>query len=214
MKDTIKVFLADDHAMVREALAALIARNEDIDVVGQCGQADKISEMVRKHSPNVVVLDIAMPGLNGLEVCRQLARKSKGPAILILTMYDDEEVVATALRYGAGGYLLKEAASEQLTEAIRAVAAGDLYLGGGIPRTVLEHMHSAESDPYERLSARERQVLQMIAEGKTNREVAEQLSIAVKTVDTHRSHLMNKLDIHDQTTLVKYALRKGIVPLD
>jgi DNA-binding NarL/FixJ family response regulator len=159
------------------------------------------------------VLDISMPGLNGLDICRELKRKVKGTAVLILTMHDAEEFIADSLRHGASGYLLKESAADELTEAVRRVARGELYLGSGIPQSVLQRVGRGDDDPYERLSTRERQVLQMIAEGKTNREIAESLGLAVKTIDTHRTRLMRRLNIHNRTSLVKFALRKGVVPL-
>ncbi len=210
----ISVFLADDHAMVREGLAAVVANAPDINVVGQCGDGLTVMEQVRQLRPDVVVLDITMPGLNGLDLCRELNRKVNGVSILILTMHDDEQFVAKALENGASGYLVKEAAAGQLTEAVQAVARGDLYLGPGISRNVLQIIARRETDPYDNLTTRERQVLQLIAEGRTNRQIADQLDLAIKTVDTHRSNLMRKLNIHDQTSLVKYALRRGIVDLN
>lgn len=212
-ESTIKVFLADDHAMVREGLAAVAGRDPRIHVVGQCGDGLKVLDAVAQAQPDVVVLDIAMPGLNGLDICRELSRKAKKIAVLILTMHDDEQFIARSLEYGASGYLLKESAADQLAEAIKAVARGELFLGPGIPRTVLQHIGHVSDDSYENLTTRERQVLQLIAEGRTNRQISLELSLAVKTIDTHRARLMRKLGIHDQTTLVKYALRKGIVPL-
>ncbi|MHC4985427.1 MAG: response regulator [Planctomycetota bacterium] len=213
MKDnSITIFLADDHAMVREGLAALVGKEPEFHVVGQCGEGLQVVEQVLHLCPDVVILDIMMPGLNGLDVCRELTKKSKGLAVLILSMYEDEQFIARALEYGASGYLLKESAAQQLAEAIRAVSRGELFLGPGIPRTVLEYM-SDNQDPYETLTTRERQVLQCVAEGKTNRQIAEQLGLAVKTVDTHRMRLMRKLNIHDQTNLVKFAVRRGLVSL-
>jgi DNA-binding NarL/FixJ family response regulator len=209
----ITVFVADDHAMVREALADTLDREPDIQVVGQCGEGLAVVPEVRKRKPDVVVLDITMPGLNGLDICRELVRKLKGVAVLMLTMHDNEEFVATAVRHGASGYLLKEAAGDELVEAVRRVARGELYLGPGIHRSALQQGGDEQADPYDRLTTRERQVLQLIAEGRTNPQIAEQLELAVKTVDTHRTRLMRKLDIHDQTSLVKYALRRGIVSL-
>lgn len=209
----IRVFLADDHAMVREGLCALISREPSMRIVGQCGDGLQVLRQVEALSPDVVVLDITMPGLNGLDVCRQLTRKGHETAVLILTMHDDEQFVMRAIEYGASGYVLKEAAAEQLAEAIRTVSRGELYLGPGIRRTALQRIGQPGGDPYDRLTLRERQVLQQIAEGKTNRQIAQELSLAVKTVDTHRSRLMRKLNIHDQTSLVKFALRRGIVPL-
>jgi len=210
-EETIGAFLVDDHVMVRESLAALVAGDSNIEVVGQCGDGLKVLDEVRRTQPDVVVLDITVPGLNGLDICRELSRRFDGVSVLILTMHDDEQFIARALEYGASGYLLKEAAADRLARAIRAVAHGELYLGPGIPKSVLQRLGHDSGDPYERLTTRERQVLQLIAEGKTNRQVAEQLGVATKTIDSHRSHLMRKLNIHDQTSLVKYAIRKGIV---
>ncbi len=211
---TISMFLADDHVMVREGLATIATRDGDIEIVGQCGEGLKVVEEVNRTNPDVVVLDITMPGLNGLDICREIVRKHKDTAVLVLTMHNDEQFVARALENGASGYLLKEAAAESLTEAVRAVARGDLYLGPGIPRSVLNRISKGDTDPYEKLTMRERQVLQLIAEGKTNRQISEELNVAVKTVDTHRTRLMRKLEIHDQTSLVKFAIRKGLVPLN
>ena len=209
---TITLFLADDHTLVRQGIAALITRSDDIRVVGECGEGLKVVEQVMHLKPDVVVLDLSMPGLNGLDVCKQLARKAKGTAILILTMHAEEEFIVRALENGASGYMLKEAAADQLTEAVRTVARGDLYLGTGVPRGVLGRLtNGTDADPYNRLTIREREVLQLVAEGKTNRDIATMLDLSVKTVDTHRAHLMRKLDIHDQTSLVKFAIRRGIV---
>jgi two-component system response regulator NreC len=209
MSNEVTVFLADDHAMVREGLASLLDQDGNFTIVGQCGNGLEVVQEVLNTKPDVVVLDIMMPGLNGLDICRELTRKAKSVAILMLSMCEDEQFVARALEYGASGYLLKDAVGEQLAEAIQAVAQGELYLGQGISRNVLNHL--AEGDPYESLTNRERQVLQCIAEGMTNRQIAERLGLAVKTVDTHRMRLMRKLDIHDQTALVKFAVRRGMV---
>ena len=210
--ETITLFLADDHTMVREGIAALASKEPGFQVVGQCGEGLAVIDEVLRLCPDVVVLDIMMPGLNGLDVCRELTRKVKDAAVLILSMYEDEQFIARALEYGASGYLLKDSAPNQLGDAIRAVSRGELFLGPGIPRTVLHHM-SDHRDPYETLTTRERQVLQCVAEGMTNRQIAENLGLAVKTIDTHRMRLMRKLNIHDQTNLVKFAVRRGLVSL-
>ena len=211
MNDTIKIFLADDHAMFRAGIAALVADEPDIEVIGQCGEGLNVLNGVMTSEPDVVVLDITLPGLNGLDICRDLSRKCEGVEILILTMHAQEQFVTQALNNGATGYLLKESAGEMLPDAIRRVAAGEIYLGPGIPGQILKQLGSKDVDPYDKLSTRERQVLQMISESKTNRQIAEILGLAVKTVDTHRTRLMRKLNIHDQISLVKYAIRRGII---
>jgi len=209
--EAIRVFLADDHAMVREGIAALVANANDIKIVGQCGNGLEVVNAVKECDPDVIVLDITMPGLNGLDVCRELRRKIDGIEVLVLTMHSDEQLVARAIENGATGYLLKESAAEQLAEAIRRVAAGEIFLGPGISNKALQQIGRIDNDPYEKLSARERQVLQLIAEGKTNRQIAEILNLSTKTIDTHRTRLMRKLNIHDQTSLVKFAIRQGII---
>lgn len=212
--ETFGVFLADDHAVVREGLAALVSRHPSFEVVGQCGNGLDVIPKVRQAKPDVLVLDITLPGLNGLDICREVSRKQKKVAILILTIHDNEQFVVRAIECGASGFLLKEAAADQLIEALLAVARGQLYLSEGVSREVLQRVADGQGDPYDGLTKRERQVLHLIAEGKTNRQIAEELGLAIKTIDTHRSRLMHKLNIHDQTALVKYALRRGIVSLD
>ncbi len=214
MEKKIRVFLADDHTLVREGIAVLISGEDGMEVVGQCGDGLKVMEEVLRTKPHVVVLDLTMPGMNGVDVCRQIFRRARGAAVLVLTMHTDEEFIVRSLENGASGYLVKEAASDQLAEAVRTVARGELYLGPKVPRTVLSRLTAGtKDDPYNKLTSRERQVLQLIAEGKTNRQAAKVLDLSVKTVDTHRAHLMRKLSIHDQTTLVKNALKRGIVQL-
>jgi DNA-binding NarL/FixJ family response regulator len=208
----VKVLLADDHTMVREGLAALIDGHSQVRVVGQCGDGLQVVKKVEELKPDVVVLDISMPGTNGLDICRELSKKFHEVAVLILTMHDSEQFISKAMQNGARGYLIKDAAPAQLTAAILAVARGEKFLGAGITPAML-NPHT-QGDPYDRLTPRERQVLQLIAESKTNRQIAHILKLSVKTVDTHRSHLMRKLGIHDQTSLVKFVLRRGIVGMD
>jgi DNA-binding NarL/FixJ family response regulator len=211
--DRVTTFLADDHAMVREGLAALVSADESIEIIGQCGDGLNVVKNVQELEPDVLALDISMPGLNGIDICREVHRKCDGTAVLILTMYSDEEFVIRALQHGALGYLIKDSAADKLAEAIHQVARGETYLGPGVSETVLERIDRSEKDPYDKLSTRERQVLQLIAEGQTNRAIAEKLGLATKTVDTHRTRLMRKLNIHDQTTLVKFAIRRGVIDL-
>ncbi len=209
----ITVLLADDHTMVRQALSAVVSRESDIAVVAECGTGLETLEAVKRLRPAVAVLDIHMPGLNGLDTCRELTRRFRDVAILILTMYGDEEFIRRALENGASGYLQKDAAADQLPQAIRTVAQGETYLGPGIPSSVLHSFGARRGDPYDSLTPREKQVLQLIAEGRTNREAAEILGIAMRTVDTHRTRLMKKLNIHDQQGLILYAIKRGIIGL-
>ena len=210
---TIDVLLVDDHQMVLEGLAALVSRDPRMRVVGQCGESMKVLEEARRLSPDVIVLDIDMPELNGLDLCRDLRKKLKETAILMVTMYDEKEFLVRAIDNGASGFVGKEAPGEELLQAIRTVAHGKMYLPGGIGRDFLDRIRGAQDDPFERLTARERQVFQMIAEGQTSRKIAGKLSLAVKTVGAHRTRLMRKLDIHNVEALVKLALRRGVVHL-
>jgi len=209
----VRLFLIDDHRMFREGIASLVATDPSITVVGQSAGGAGAVEETLTASPDVVLLDIAMPGFNGLDLCRELKRRCPNVGVLIMTMLSDEDMVARALEYGASGYITKDAAPEQFLDGVRAAARQELYLGPGIPQSVIGRIGRRGDDPYERLSMRERQVLQLIAESKTNREIAEELGVALKTVNNHRVNLMRKLKIHDQTALVKYAIRKGVVQL-
>ncbi|NLW85306.1 MAG: response regulator transcription factor [Planctomycetes bacterium] len=207
---TLSVLLVDDHLMVREGLAFIINRDPGMKVVGECGDGLRVCQMAQQLDPDVVVLDIEMPGLNGLDVCRELTRKFKSLRVLMLTMHDDEHFVVRAIQAGAAGYLLKDAAAHKLTEGIRTVASGRPFFDQPEHRQVGE---LPAEDRYDSLTIRERQVLQMVAEGRTNRQIAHHLRLAVKTVDTHRTRLMRKLDIHNVNELVRYALKRGIVHL-
>lgn len=213
--DVIRLFLIDDHALVRQGISMLLSQNAGLAVVGEADDGQDVIAQIMAADADVVVLDLALPGPHGLDVCRQIVRKLKDVAVLVLTMHGEEEYVAEALRSGAKGYLLKGAPAEQLAQAVRAVAAGQTYLGPGIPPEILEHIHRRDTDdPYLLLTRRERHVLRLIAQGLSNRRIAQNLGLSVKTVDTHRWRMMRKLDIHDQTRLVKYALRKGLAQLD
>jgi len=213
--DVIRLFLIDDHALVRQGISMLLSQNPGLEVVGEADDGQDVSARIKAADTDVVVLDLALPGPHGLDVCRQIVGELKDVAVLVLTMHGEEEYVAEALRSGAKGYLLKGAPAEQLAQAIRAVAAGQTYLGPGIAPEILQHIDQRDKDdPYLLLTQRERHVLKLIAQGQSNRCIAQNLRLSVKTVDTHRWRMMRKLDIHDQTTLVKYALRKGLAQLD
>jgi two-component system, NarL family, response regulator NreC len=213
---TIDVLLAEDHTIVRKGLRSLLDGAMDIRVVGE---ADNGREAVKKTGqlrPDVVVMDIAMPILNGLEATRQITRQFPDVKVVILTMHRDEEYLSQVLRAGAAGYVVKEAAPEELVSAIRAICQGESFLSPSIPQeTVEECMRQAEatdrSDRYDRLTTREREVLQMVAEGRSNREMAVLLDISVKTIETHRANLMDKLGIHNTAELTQYAIRKKVI---
>ena len=215
--DPIRVLLADDHALVRAGIRSLLEKLPDIEVVAEASDGREAIRLVEKHEPHVLLTDIAMPGLNGLEVTRHLANTFPKVRVLILSMYADEEHLYLALRAGAAGYLLKGSAREELELAIRAVARGDTYLSPPVAKiTISEYSGrvNAEPCPLRKLSPRQEQVLQLIAEGKTTKQVALELNISVKTVETHRMQLMDRLGIHDIAGLVRFAIKVGLVGLE
>ena len=212
-----KLFLVDDHTLVRHGFASLVGHQGDMEVVGQCGTGGESLELISNIRPDLVLLDISLPDMNGIDVCGRLKRKMPRIKVVMLSMHDELEYISASAKRGADGYLLKEAAPDQLIPANRIVIGGGTYFGpAGLDdfAEVSDATDGSSSDnPFEVLTARERQVLKLIADGKSNRNIAEILDLSVKTVDTHRSRLMKKLDIHDQTNLVKYAIRKGLAGL-
>ena len=212
-----RVLLADDHTIVREGLLSLLNEQPDLVVVGAAENGIDAVEKARQTLPHVVVMDVAMPLLNGIEATRQLRKLLPRTNVIILTMYADDAYVLRALQAGVRGYLLKRAAAAELVRAVHAVERGDFYVSKDISQAVVERYLSSEHPADEEeitLSNRERQILQLVAEGHTNREIAVALGITPKTVDTHRTRLMAKLDIHDTPGLVRYAIRQGIVRAD
>ena len=214
MGDTIRVCMVDDHALVRDGLAALFRQEEDIRIVGECGTGAEALRLVRRCHPDVVLLDISLPDMNGIDLCRKLRRIVRSLAVLVVTMHAEEEYIVEALRAGALGYVLKESASDQLIRAVRTVSRGQRYLPKGTSSDVVERARNRKRHgPFASLTPRERQVLQHIAEGMSSRKAAECMGVSVKTVETFRWRMMKKLDIHDQTSLVKYAIRNVLVHL-
>jgi len=212
----IRILLADDHTILREGIRALLGDEPDMAVVGEADNGRWAVEQARALKPDVVLMDIAMPLLNGLEATRQIRRENPNTHVLILTMHQNEEYLPQVLDAGASGYVLKHAAGHELVAAIRAVAQGDAYFSPEIARTLADAYvgrRAAEeaSTPYDELTDREREILQLVAEGYTNRQIAEMLSISIKTVKTHRLNLMHKLQLHDRGELIKYAIHKGII---
>jgi DNA-binding NarL/FixJ family response regulator len=210
---TIRVLLSDDHELVRQGLKLLLER-EGFDVVGEASDGQMAVDLVAKLRPEIAVFDIGMPNLNGLDAARGVQKIGhKATKIILLTRHDEEQYVSEALRAGVKGYVLKNQAATDLIYAIQQVSRGGIYLSPSISRTVAEAFLSKDGVPADPLTARERQVLQLIGEGKSSKEIGTQLGISVKTAESHRTRLMQKLDIHDVASLVRYAIRRGLVAI-
>jgi len=206
----ITIVLADDHAVMRDGVRMVLESQPDLRVIGTADDGAHAVDLVDALRPDVAVLDIAMPNTNGLAAARQILRRAPATKIIFLSMHDGEEYFKEALRAGAAGYVLKRAAATELVAAIRAVQKGESYLDPAITRTLSD---LGEGDPAHLvdLTERELEVLKLVAEGLTNRQIAAQLIISVKTVQSHRTNIMEKLDLHDRTDLVKYAIRRGLI---
>ena len=213
----IRVLLADDHTILRDGIRALLDDQADIEVIGEAQDGQATVKMTAQLLPDVVVMDIAMPLLNGLEATRQIQRDFPQVKVLILTMHENEEYIRQVLAAGALGYVLKDAAARDLLGAIRSVYQGEAVLSPAITRLVIEDYlrwgDIRPPDSTNSLTSREREVLQLIAEGYTNKEIAEILCISIKTVQSHRTNLMSKLDLHDRGELIKYAIQKKIIDI-
>ena len=205
-----RMLIADDHILFREGVKALLPPRE-FEIVGEAENGPDAISMARKQQPDVALLDIGMPGLNGLDAAREVLRVSPRSKVMVLTMHKEHAYLAEALRAGARGYVLKSRGAVELVEALREVANGGVYLSPGLSRDVAESYITGDKPGASPLSARERQVLQLIAEGKTTKEVAGVLFISHKTVESHRQRIMSKLDIHETASLVRYAIRSGLV---
>jgi DNA-binding NarL/FixJ family response regulator len=211
----ISVILVDDHEVVRDGLRHLVEAQPDLRFLGGFGEGGAAVRFCAAAHPDIAVVDIAMPRMNGIEVTRQIHDVSPGTEVLILSMHADPEFIFQAFRAGARGYLIKESAGAEVVNALRALQGGERYVSQKIDAAALERYlrGRGEDNPIERLSARERQVLQLIVEGRTSAEVAERLSLSPKSVDTYRSRMMKKLEIEDLASLVKFAIRHGITSL-
>jgi len=210
----IRIALVDDHALLRAGIRALLEKLPGIEVVGEANNGREALELIKKKGPNVILLDISMTELGGLEALPRIVKNFPAVKVLILSAFANEEFVLRALRSGAAGYMLKDAAAEELELAIKAVANDKTYLGPSISRTVVEtylQRTTGEQGLIEQLTARQREILQLIAEGKNTKGIASTLDISAKTVDAHRLQLMARLDIHDVPGLVRYAIRSGLV---
>ncbi len=215
--DLIRILLADDHQLVRAGIRSLLEKLCGIQVIAEASDGREALRLVAQHKPKVVLMDIAMPDLNGLEATRRIARLHSNTKVVILSIYSDEEHVYQALRAGAVGYLLKDAAVGELELAIRSVARGETYLSPPISKPVImEYVRrtNAKLSPGEKLTSRQREILQLVAEGRSTKQIASGLSVSVKTIEAHRAQLMKRLGINEVAGLVRYAARIGLVNLE
>ena len=215
----MRILLVDDHEMFREGLRAMLEQQTDLEVVGEAGNGREAVDLVAKTQPDIVVMDIAMPDLNGIDAARQIVRGREGVKVVALSMHADKRFVSGMFQAGASGYLLKKGAARELIEAIRQVADNQIYLSPKVAGAVIEddvqHLGTSPSAAGNAtLTAREREVLQLIVEGKTTPDIAAALNVSEKTIGTHRQHIMEKLDIHNVAELTKFAIREGLTFLE
>jgi two-component system response regulator NreC len=213
----IKVLLVDDHTLFRQGIRSLLSNASDIEVVGEADNGQEAIEMTKMLSPDVAVMDLVMPIMNGIEAAQQINELYPDTKILILSMYDDDDYIRQILRAGASGYVLKRSASEDLLRAIREVHAGGSALHPAVAAKLINYVRNSKPDQKSKgldLTARELEILKLIAEGNTNQDIADLLRLGRKTVDTHRTNIMRKLEVHEVTELVKYALRHSIIKLE
>jgi len=215
----IKVLIADDHAVVREGLRLILEAEGDISVIGEAANGQLAVRQVQKLAPDVAVMDIAMPKLNGIEATARISNSKIATQVIIFSMHSSKEHIFHALEAGAQGYLLKESAGKEIVKAVRSVYAGRLFLSDRISRTVIDgyiqqHRADSKESPLKRLSPREREVLQLVVEGKSSAEIADSLFLSPKTVETYRSRLMQKLGLKDLPSLVKFAIQHGMTDLE
>ncbi|MCK5254596.1 MAG: response regulator transcription factor [Deltaproteobacteria bacterium] len=214
----IKVVIADDHTILRQGIKALLDNQEGIEVVGEAKDGREAIKTIEELLPDVILMDIAMPGLNGLEATRRIKKKFPKVKVVVLTMHANEEYIFQILNAGADGYLVKETAFQDLISAINAVHKGEAFMSPSISKKVMtDYIQRAQGEEkvgFDTLTTREREILQLVAEGNSNKKIAEALFISPKTVETHRAHIMDKLNIHDRAGLIKYAIRKGMINLD
>jgi two-component system response regulator NreC len=214
--EQIRILLSDDHNVLRDGMRLLLDRQPGFVVVAEASDGRETLDLVADHQPDVVVMDIAMPNMNGIEATRRIVEKHPGTGVVILSMHHDESYVIRSLKAGARAYLLKDAMKAELIDAIHAVAEGKSFFSPKISRILQEDYVQAlgrkgADDSYELLTDREREILQLVAEGKTNKEIANTLNLSLYTVDTHRTHILQKLNLHSVPEVIRYAVRKGII---
>lgn len=205
-----RIVLADDHVLVRQGLKSLLER-EHFQVIAEASDGQEAVKLIEEHHPDIAIMDISMPTLNGIDAARGLSRCAPKTKVILLTQHEEEQYIHEALEAGVKGYVLKNQVANDLIQAIRQVGRGEFYLSPGISRAVMEAFRNKSERPADPLTARERQVLQLIAEGKSTKDTASVLGISVKTAESHRMRLMQKLDIHETASLVRYAVRRGLI---
>lgn len=215
---TIRILLADDHRIIREGLASLLERQQNMEVIRQASDGLQAVELSRDLDPDVVVMDLTMPGMNGIEATRLITNEVPGVKVLCLSVHSDTQFISAVLDAGASGYLLKECAFEELVTAIHTVIGNQMYLSPGIAGTVVDDYKARRPElgasAFSKLTEREREIVQLLAEGQSTKEIADRLCLSVKTVGTHREHLMTKLQIHSLAQLTKYAIREGLTSVE
>jgi two-component system response regulator NreC len=212
--------MVEDHALVRQGVKALLDEESDITIVGEASDGSQALVLAQQLRPDIVLMDLTLPGLGGIEATRQICERYSDMKVVVLSMHDSEEYVFRALQAGASGYIVKSSTSEELVLALRAVAAGSTFLSPKISRILIDDYmrraktHESDEEALSILTPRERELLQLIATGLTNRQIAERLHVSVKTVETHRGNMMRKLDVHDRAGLVKFAIDSGLISLE
>lgn len=215
----IRVILADDHHLVRQGIRSLLEKTGDIEILAEAENGQEAVKLAERLAPDVLVMDIAMPRLNGIQAAEQIRSLGLATQVVILSMYSDETLVRHALRAGVRGYLLKRSVVEELLLALRAAMRGEIYLSPAVSQMMMTDFLAGQStaeaaSPFEQLSAREREALKLVAEGATNKAIAEAMQISIKTVEKHRTNLMTKLNVHDLAGLIRIAIKHGLISLD
>ncbi len=213
--DKIGVLIADDHAIMRDGIRALLGICDDIEVMGEASEGQEVIKKTQDLAPDVILMDIAMPGMDGLEAVRCIMKEKPAAKVLVLTQHDNKEYILSSIKAGAAGFVPKRALGSELISAIRAVHRGEPFLYPSAAAVLIEtYQQQVKKEPYDHLTARERETFKLIAEGHTSREIADMLSISLKTVLNHRGKITKKLNLHNRTELIKYAMRKGLVSVD